>query len=50
MDEILVLDHGRIVERGGHADLMEHGGLYQRLWTIQNQIILTHQSEGQPLN
>ena len=27
-DSILVLDHGRIVERGTHAELLERGGLY----------------------
>jgi ATP-binding cassette subfamily B protein len=30
-DDILVIDHGRLVERGNHADLLELGGLYARL-------------------
>ncbi len=39
MDEILVMDHGRIVERGIHANLIRANGLYQRLWTYQNRIL-----------
>ncbi|MCE9644658.1 MAG: thiol reductant ABC exporter subunit CydD [Chloroflexi bacterium] len=39
MDEILVMDHGQIVERGKHADLIRQGGLYRRLWTYQNRIL-----------
>jgi len=35
-DEIIVLDAGRIVERGTHASLCERGGLYARLWQLQN--------------
>ncbi|SCM76196.1 Lipid A export ATP-binding/permease protein MsbA [uncultured Pleomorphomonas sp.] len=31
-DQILVLDGGRIVERGGHTDLLADNGLYRRLW------------------
>jgi ATP-binding cassette subfamily B protein len=34
-DEILVLEHGRIVERGNHAHLVEAGGLYADLWRRQ---------------
>ncbi len=32
MDEILVLDGGQIVERGKHAELLKHNGLYWRMW------------------
>jgi thiol reductant ABC exporter CydC subunit len=32
MDEIVVLDTGRVVERGAHDDLVLAGGLYARLW------------------
>jgi ABC-type multidrug transport system fused ATPase/permease subunit len=34
-DEILVLDHGKIVERGTHAELASAGGLYAELCEIQ---------------
>jgi ATP-binding cassette, subfamily B, bacterial len=34
-DEILVLDAGRIVERGRHDDLLAAGGLYQDLYETQ---------------
>ena len=31
-DQIVVLDAGRVVERGTHADLLEAGGRYARMW------------------
>ncbi|MBG0563607.1 ABC transporter ATP-binding protein [Actinoplanes aureus] len=34
-DQILVLDHGRIVERGRHDDLVAAGGLYAELYRTQ---------------
>lgn len=34
-DQILVLDRGRIAERGTHADLLARGGIYTRLYTTQ---------------
>src|SRR5439155_20332116 len=34
-DEILVLDHGRIVERGSHTALLLAEGVYSRMWRLQ---------------
>ncbi|HEX2526539.1 MAG TPA: ABC transporter ATP-binding protein/permease [Geminicoccus sp.] len=36
-DLILVLDGGRIVERGNHAELLKHNGMYADLWARQAQ-------------
>ena len=40
-DEVIVLEHGRIVERGTHAGLFGRGGLYRRLWDLQNRVLLS---------
>jgi subfamily B ATP-binding cassette protein MsbA len=34
-DQILVLDGGRIVERGTHSTLLDQGGLYRHLYELQ---------------
>jgi subfamily B ATP-binding cassette protein MsbA len=34
-DEILVLDQGRIIERGTHAGLLAKGGAYRKLVDLQ---------------
>ena len=34
-DRIVVLDEGRVVEEGRHAELVAAGGLYARLWRVQ---------------
>jgi ATP-binding cassette subfamily B protein len=36
-DQILVLNHGRIVERGSHMQLLELKGEYARMWALQQQ-------------
>ena len=39
MDEILVLDRGRVVEQGTHGELLARAGLYRSMWELQNQIL-----------
>ena len=36
-DEILVLDHGRVVERGTHRALLERSGAYAQMWALQQR-------------
>lgn len=37
-DRILVVDQGRIAEEGKHEELLEHGGIYSRLWQEQQRL------------
>jgi ABC-type transport system involved in Fe-S cluster assembly fused permease/ATPase subunit len=43
-DQILVMDHGDIVERGTHARLLEKDGMYAQMWRLQQQ----ERAEGSP--
>ena len=36
MDRLIVLDKGRIIEEGSHAELLEKQGLYAKLWAHQS--------------
>jgi ATP-binding cassette, subfamily B, multidrug efflux pump len=36
MDRLVILDHGRIVEEGTHASLLQKGGVYADLWARQS--------------
>ena len=36
MDRLVVLEAGRIVEEGTHAELLRLGGHYERLWRHQS--------------
>ena len=36
-DEILVLEQGRIIERGRHAELLVRNGAYAQMWALQQQ-------------
>lgn len=39
MDEILVLQNGRIIERGSHTTLISSEGLYKRMWDLYHQVL-----------
>jgi ATP-binding cassette subfamily B protein len=53
-NEIIVMDKGRIVERGQHEALLERDGLYAQLWNLQRQQQqferLERQMARQPVN
>ena len=34
-DQIIVLDHGEVAERGTHTELLAHDGVYARMWAMQ---------------
>lgn len=36
LDRLVVMDKGRIIEQGTHAELVEEGGLYAELWSRQS--------------
>jgi len=48
MDRLVVMDRGRIVEEGTHADLLEFGGVYARLWSRQSGGFLDPGETGSP--
>jgi ATP-binding cassette subfamily B multidrug efflux pump len=50
MDRLVVMDAGRIVEQGTHAQLLASGGLYARLWVHQSGGFLGEEAgdEGEP--
>lgn len=52
-DEIIVLEAGRIAERGRHLDLLAQGGRYAEMWRRQQQVeealeVLEHAGEPEP--
>src|SRR5580704_1218602 len=42
-DEIIVLDQGKIAERGTHPELLAHGGLYASMWNRQREAQLARE-------
>uniref|UniRef100_A0A182IXX0 Iron-sulfur clusters transporter ABCB7, mitochondrial n=1 Tax=Anopheles atroparvus TaxID=41427 RepID=A0A182IXX0_ANOAO len=40
-DEILVLENGRVCQRGTHDQLLRSGGLYTKLWDTQNRLFIS---------
>jgi ATP-binding cassette, subfamily B, multidrug efflux pump len=48
MDRLIVMDRGRIVEEGTHAQLLALGGLYARLWAHQSGGFLGEVDEDDP--
>ena len=44
-DEILVMRHGSIIERGNHEQLLANGGLYSRLAKIQGTTFIEESFE-----
>jgi ATP-binding cassette subfamily B protein len=45
-DHIIVLEQGRIVERGGHEELLDLGGRYAELWRLQHRAARSESKGG----
>jgi ABC-type multidrug transport system fused ATPase/permease subunit len=45
-DQILVLDKGRLVQKGTHEELFAQGGLYRQLWQMQTRQACADDQEG----
>jgi ABC-type transport system involved in Fe-S cluster assembly fused permease/ATPase subunit len=45
MDELIILDEGKIAERGTHEQLLTHKGIYTALWSHQSGGFLAASAE-----
>jgi ATP-binding cassette, subfamily B, heavy metal transporter len=53
-DQILVMDKGRVAERGAHRELLAANGIYAHMWELQQQeeqtqLKLTHEAVATPI-
>jgi ATP-binding cassette subfamily B protein len=48
-DRVIVLDCGRIIQTGSHAELAAQDGLYRRLWQIQTDVETDFKKEVKPV-
>ena len=49
MDRLVVLEHGHIVEQGTHAELLRHGGHYEKLWRHQSGGFIANELDSESL-
>src|SRR5262249_50500874 len=47
MNRLIVMDHGRIVEHGSHAELLALGGVYAGLWRRQSGGFLSTEPQAE---
>ena len=48
-DQIVVMEHGRIVERGNFRELIERGGKFAEMWQLQQEEDAAQKGSHPPL-